>query len=137
MSTRRVIAAALACAAAFSCSSDPTSPDPPEGLDLQVTAAEFVVGGTSVGVLTNRREAEAFYDFCRSALQIRRGSEWVTLEPLRLCPGGYAAIDPGAVVTAPVPLEQAGTLRLRLPVRASRRGAASFLFSQVFGVAAR
>lgn len=132
MSTRTA-AAPIALALAFmaACDRDPTAPD---GLTLEISATAFEVGETSVARLTNLRDAVAFYDFCGSALQILTGAGWVTIESLRLCPVGFAGIEPGATVTTPIPLEQPGTFRFRLPVRTSKAGAVRHLHSPVFVV---
>jgi hypothetical protein len=128
------IAAAFALALAWLLAScdDPTSPT--ASLDLSVSPVSLEVGAFLEASLTNRGSVTGYYDFCDAPLQLREGSEWITLRSVRLCLLRFTPLESGSTATAPMLMERAGTLRLLVPIKVSERAVPDTLVSREFVV---
>lgn len=80
--------------AACALSTEPGGGAPGDDL-LSVDRAEYAPGDTARVTLRNRLDQPLGYNLCLSAREMRVGSEWRRIEPLRMCLGALFILEEG------------------------------------------
>lgn len=71
---------------------------------LAVERTQYVRGDTARLVLRNVTEETLGYNLCSSWWELRVGSEWRVIEPLRLCTRELRILEPGQTATWDEPI---------------------------------